>query len=117
MDITTHLQSLSREQWNQLFDLIEPISKTKSFSKWKGGKYKKKEGVIEFPYEVHSDVIRKVIGVIQDLQLSPNFDWSHWPEGRALVDKEAFETMDGETICKLFTVMIRADRFVEGLMS
>lgn len=60
----------------------------------------------------------RFLGQVSAMQLTPRFDWGDWKEGIALLnvyltEYSHFELVD---LCKLLTVIIRNDRFLEGFL-
>ncbi|MBK8055438.1 MAG: hypothetical protein IPK35_19750 [Saprospiraceae bacterium] len=50
--------------------------------------------------------------------MTPVFDWAAWEDGKNILLNPDFEynTLDLISLCKLLTVIIRADRFNEGYL-
>ena len=110
-----HLSSITPQQWEELFIYIPKLESTTDFSTTHFGEAK--EGVMNMPHVGLSKIVMEVVNKIQEMQLPPTFDYMHWKEGKELINKADFSNTDAITICKLFTVMIRADRFNEGLLA
>ena len=110
---------LSKEitEWQRLFDLIPLIEDTKTFGEF-AGREKISEEVYTFPYVVPAAVIDDFFRIVHELDIVPVFDWTNWTEGRGLLnDQNAdYSKLDIITLCKLITVIVRADRFNEGFM-
>jgi hypothetical protein len=47
------------------------------------------------------------------------FDWLEWKEGQAMLKdpEQDYSGMDAVTLCKLITLIVRAERFYEGYMN
>lgn len=68
------------------------------------------------PYMDPAPVVQKFMHLAHELGLIVDFDWPNWEEGTELLlntDMD-FGILDAVTLCKLLTVIIRSDRFVEG---
>lgn len=94
-----HLETLTRKDWDKLFDLIPKIERKHVF-------------------EEFSDIILETVGVIHDLKINPIFDWMGWKEGEVIINDTRFDyhSLDTTTLCKLLTSILRADRFTEGFL-
>ena len=71
-----------------------------------------------FHYWSKSALVTNIFNVIIDLRLTPVFNWMKWEEGKAILKDMTSDylILDSITLCKLLTVIIRADRFNEGYM-
>lgn len=69
-----------------------------------------------FPYFSFSPEVDEFIDALHKQDVIIPFDWTSWSEEAEhyQTDAEALETADLLTLCKLLTVHVRADRFVEG---
>ncbi len=112
-----HLKLLTENDWNKLFDLKIEIERTDKFGEIKGGD-KAIDGVFAMPYWKGSSIIDRFTEVVRDIEILPDFDWSHWTEGKEILQNQTqdFNQLDVITLCKLFTAIIRADRFNDGLL-
>jgi hypothetical protein len=110
-EIEQHLQSLSADDWQTLFELIPEIEKTKSFGEWSFGGN-------QFPYINYDKIVDRFLNVVYDLELIINFKWPEWDEGRDIFKEENqdFKRFDLVTLCKLMTAVVRNDRFCEGAL-
>jgi ADP-ribosylglycohydrolase len=93
------------------------IERTDKFGEVKGGE-KLENGFMTFPYWNSSEIVDKTFDVIDELNLNPIFDWTSWKEGKSILNDNHFNysELDSITLCKLFTTIIRADRFNDGFM-
>ena len=116
-DIQNHINSLSDNDWNRIFNLIPEIEQSDKFGNVAGGEEITK-GVSQFPYWDWSEITQKFVKVMYDLNLVINFDWMEWKEGSTMLQNENpdFSTIDSVTLCKLLTTIIRADRFNDGFL-
>jgi hypothetical protein len=106
MKLPDHLKAIREEDWSKLFDLIPEINQTTRFGEHMG---------------LHiepSEVVRDFLEIADELDIIPAFDWTDWHEGKAILrnHKQDYEKLDAVTICKLFTVIIRTDRFASGTL-
>ena len=116
-DLPAHLQILSASDWQKLFDLLPVMEMTKEFGTMPRMK-KNEKGVFIFPSMEWAPVTTEFFKVVHELGIVPVFDWVDWEEGRLMLDNkdQDFSASDIITLCKLFTVMIRADRFMDGYL-
>ena len=112
-----HLKSITATEWSNLFELNERIMKSKSFGEMAGGE-KIEENVSTFPYWKWSDITSEFFKIVHDMKLIVSFDWPGWEEGIQLLKdyEQTFQDLDEITLCKLLTVIIRADRFSDGTL-
>ncbi|HMP31548.1 MAG TPA: DUF6508 domain-containing protein [Saprospiraceae bacterium] len=112
-----HLLSIIRSDWFKLFDLLPEIEAAESFGTLKSGQVQQ-DDTISFPYWEASDLVDKALQQIFDLKLMPVFDWAAWDEGKSLLKNPTFDctSLNTRTLCKLLTVIIRADRYNEGFL-
>ena len=116
-ELPNHLSKLKPEDWNKLFNLIPEMEATKKFGELIIDQ-KGKDGVFQFPYYVNDEVVDRFIDIAYKLGIVPDFDWMDWKEGKKFLNnpKHDFTKLDAITLCKLLTVIIRADRFNEGFL-
>ena len=113
----THLKSITPTEWSKLFELNDRILNSKSFGEMAGGE-KIEENVSTFPYWKWSDITTEFNKTVHDMKLIVSFDWPDWKEGVQLLKdhKQTYQDLDEITLCKLLTVIIRADRFSDGTL-
>ena len=113
----THLKSITPTEWSKLFELNDRILNSKSFGEMAGGE-KIEENVSTFPYWKWSDITTEFNKTVHDMKLIVSFDWPDWEEGSKLLrdHKQTFQDLDEITLCKLMTVIVRADRFSDGTL-
>jgi hypothetical protein len=116
-DLPLRLKTLSQSEWSKLFDLIPEIEKTISFGKLSAG-VRDESGINVFPSWQASPIVDRFCKVAYELNIIAVFDWSSWDEGyKILADpKGNFELLDAVTLCKLITLIVRADRFNDGVL-
>lgn len=113
------IDKISLQTWKELFLFIRRIKSTKSFSKIVGCK-EQADGTINMPFRVHGKIITDFINCFSGAGLMVSFDWSKWERGRQVYvnhppsDLSSFDLPD---LCNLITMLIRADRFMDGVLS
>ncbi|MYD65332.1 MAG: hypothetical protein F4X26_05025 [Chloroflexi bacterium] len=88
---------------------------------WKGGR-EEQRGSFVLPWFSPSELTTEFIEVAyRDGWVRPDFDWSEWaqtPDARRLQDdRGVLEQATVLDVARLLTVVIRADRFVEGTLA
>lgn len=108
---------MENTDWNKLFDLIPEIEHTTYFGKTVFPE-KSQDGVMNAPYVNENQLVSRFRNIVAELGITPDFDWMAWEEGKDLLNYEDtnYSELDTETLCKLLTVIIRADRFAEGYL-
>jgi hypothetical protein len=116
-DFKEHLQTLKQEDWERLFVKLPEIESTNSFGEEIESK-QNENGTFTFPYCSNSFIVDEISSIINQLQIAPIFDWNSWEEGRLILESKDFDftTLDTFTLCKFFTTIIRADRFINGYL-
>jgi len=88
-----------------------PILEAEGFS---AGKFTSEPGTLPF-YDFNPQVMALVKALYDNNWIDPSFDWVGWHEGNHyLNDEEALVDADAMTLQKLFTLIVRQDRFCEG---
>ena len=116
-NLTTHLASIDKTEWHKLSRLIPEIESTESFGDMKISE-KMEDGLMAFPYIVPSKVVDDFYQTVFELGIVPVFDWINWQNGKDLLDNNEtnYSELDIVTLCKLFTIILRVDRFNEGYL-
>ncbi len=116
-DFKKHLQTIKQEDWERLFTKLPEIEKAKSFGEEIESK-QIEEGVFTFPYWESASIVDDVIFIINELNLVPVYDWNSWKEGHSILENKEFDfsTLDTFTLCKFFTIIVRANRFIDGFL-
>jgi hypothetical protein len=111
------LKEITPEQWQQLFELIPSIKNTKNYGHLEGMKEVEK-GVFTFPYYVLSDIVMKFEKTVYQTGLIISFDWPQWKKGFRILACQStdFQKLSLITLCKLITMIVRADRFNDGFV-
>ena len=114
---SNHLKTLTKNDWYKLFSLLPDIEVANSHSDLKGFE-RHTAGTMSFTNWESSQLVNKVVNTICTLQLAPIFDWSAWEDGKKILLQQEYDyaSLDTITLCKLLTVIIRADRFNEGYL-
>ena len=111
------LSKIPPQNLEKLLSLIPKIKNTQSFGEPAGGE-KSEDGSISFPFMVPAPVVSEFHTMVYDLDIIFPFDWMEWKEAPQLLkDPDTdFSRFDLLELRKLITVMVRADRFVEGFL-
>ncbi len=77
---------------------------------------KRDDGVITMPYYTMSAEASSFHKALYELGFIRPFDWGGWKHeaARYVDDLTMLETADLETLCKLLTLHVRAERFCDG---
>ncbi|MBK9152572.1 MAG: hypothetical protein IPM26_17025 [Saprospiraceae bacterium] len=102
---------------HQLKELVCQIETSGDFGKLNLPE-KTPEGTLGFPYWEESEPVRLFRKLACDIPLLIEYDWASWQDGRQILQNhpEIPENMGIIPLCKLITMIIRADRFNEGFM-
>lgn len=105
------------EKWDSFFDLITKIELTKNFGETKFLE-KMPNGIVTFPYTERADVVKEFNDLTYKLRLLIDFEWHRWVEGAEILNNKNsdFDALSLNTLLRLITVMIRADRFHDGYL-
>lgn len=114
-NIQEYTDSLSKKDWDKLFDFIPKIEASKDFGTVEGGE-ETKDGSFQLPYYNWSSLVHEFHRTMYDLDLVISFDWSKWTEGKEIMTKKDFKGRDMVTLLKLLSVILRAERFVDGYL-
>ena len=112
-----HLQTIKQEDWERFFAKLQEIEEVNSFGD-EVESQQNEDGTFSFPYWNNSFMVDDICSIINELQLAPSFDWNSWKEGRLILESKDFDftTLDTFTLCKFFTTIIRANRFMDGYL-
>jgi len=116
-NLSSHVVTLTHNDWKQLFDLLPEIKRIKRFGRLVGSQHLP-DGTISLPYWAEEEVVSKVFNAAYFLGIVVMFDWAAWKEGIAILnDPDAdYNKYDLSVLCKLLTIIIRSDKFCEGYM-
>ncbi|NIA15991.1 MAG: hypothetical protein GWP08_18155 [Nitrospiraceae bacterium] len=88
-----------------------PVLEAEGFS---AGEFVSEPGTLPF-YDFNPHVMALVKALYDNNWIVPSFDWVDWHEGNHyLNDEKALPDVDVRTLQKLFTLIVRQDRFCEG---
>ncbi|UFH53479.1 DUF6508 domain-containing protein [Spirosoma sp. KNUC1025] len=115
--LTEHLSSIKPSDWNKLFGLMPEIDATQKFGEVMGGD-KLPDDSITMPYWSSAKIVDKFFYAVNDLDVVPVYNWTSWKEGKNLLDdnRTNYNNLTIETLCKLLSIVIRADRFSDGYL-
>lgn len=101
-----HLRSIPTKEWNKLFSLLTLLEDTNKSLLDKSADALANYSA--FSYNVYQ--------CIHALNIVPIFDWTSWDEGKTILNSYDYNyaTLDNVTLCKLLTIIVRNDRFIEG---
>ena len=110
-----HIKTLSADDWNRLFILIPEIEQETVYGEFDQAPLSNGSPNLFYPWK-SSVIVHKIENIITELSLAPVYDWINWTEGREVLGKPntLYDSLDTISLCKLFTIMIRQDRFCDG---
>ena len=105
------------EKWEPIFNLITKIENTESFGETHFLE-KMPNGILTFPYTKSAEVVKEFNDQVYRLRLLIDFEWHRWLKGTEILnDKNSdYDALSLDTLLRLITVMIRADRFHDGYL-
>ena len=111
----SHLETIDKHAWEKLWKMIPVIEQTKQFGTWEGMSCI--GSGIQMPYFVAGPLIEEFVDLVEDMQLLVDYDWTSWKLGRYAVEHLEFHEGDFDIVdlCKLITMILRSNRFKEGL--
>jgi hypothetical protein len=112
-----YLSVLTKEKWENLFEIIPEIENTKDFGTVKGGNMVS-GGLLHMPHWRPTPVVRKFLKIVQELQIVPVYEWTEWKDGKMIIQQtdSDISKLSLEDTCKLFTIIIREDRMNDGFL-
>ena len=112
-----HLNSISRAKWKEVKDLLQEILQTETFS-ISSGFQKKDKNTFILPRAVPAPIVLKFVDVVEKMDLAPEFEWITWKEAQLILENREgeIESLDPVSLCKLLTVMIRANTVADGFL-
>ncbi len=101
-DLPNRLSSVTKTQWNKLFDSISLIETTLDNLKILPPEFKQQLNVWDM------GVKEFLVEDLTEMQILPNFDYVNWIEGQAILRNAGFNynLLDEVTLCKLLTPLI-----------
>lgn len=112
-----HLNTLTYEDWKPLLEIIEELERSRKFGEQINPP--PENGVYQFPYALYSPVVHRFLKIAYRIPIVINFDWGSWKkEFHQLMSNISthVDSLDILTKCKLITVILRQDRFMEGTL-
>jgi hypothetical protein len=111
------IHTFTQQDWQPLIELIPKVESTSKFGEWASAE-KDEEGTIQFPYCIEETIVSQFLDIVYRLPIIISFDWGAWDEGRKIASNEEFDfdTIDIPAKCKLITVIVRNDRFCDGVL-
>lgn len=105
------------QQWLDFFELIRDIEKTNVFGVTKFLE-KTEDGTWVLPFTQPFPVVKEFNDRAYELGIIIDFEWHRWPEGGQMLNdiNTDFDALSIESLLKLITVMVRADRFHDGYL-
>jgi len=109
------INKLTEKDWKPLLDLILEMEKADSFGEMHMP-HVKEENVFSMPFWEGNELVDRFLKLVEDIPLMIQFDWGSWEDGFEMLRSENFnfDTVDIPTKCKLITLIVRKERFVEG---
>lgn len=117
-ELPAHLASIDPQLWERFYDLVRSIYSEKNFGQIIDSP-KRTEGYLEFPHWQYTEKISEFVKMTYDLNILVPFDWRVWKEGHDMIkdpDRD-YSQIDAVTLCKLLTLVVRAERFYEGYLN
>lgn len=117
-NLQAHLDAMDPAAWNQLYELVRAIYIENEFGKIQESQ-KKTGAYLEFPHWVYTSKIADFNRMVYDMDIVIGFDWLEWKEGQAMLkdSNQEYADLDGIMLCKLITLIVRAERFYEGYLN
>lgn len=108
--LENHLRTISMPQWERLLALIPALQQKQVFGHWEGSE--------QTLFMVPEKEVLLFFDLVHELGLMVFFDWTHWTKGKqAWMNKTYdFNEMTLPELCKMVTMLIRGDRFNDGLL-
>ena len=118
VNLQRHISELPLKKWDKLFSLITEIASQTEFGEDHFGEDLPNGGKRIFHAWDPSQVVNRFWEITAELDLVPVYDYTNWEEGNKLLNNSDadFSHLDTVALIKLFTIMIRADRFCDGYL-
>ena len=102
-EFPAHLRSIRKNDWDLIFDMLPNIASLRSANR----------------DEEFYSVVDQTHKLIYALGLVPVFDWGSWKEAHPRLANPLFVYEDFAAIelCKMLTLICRADRFGNGMLA
>jgi hypothetical protein len=116
--IASHLDTIPESEWHKLFKLADNMELSLN-----GGLLKelRDKSIVQYEWWSSGKEIPEIIELNQllhELGLLVSFDWTSWKHGQTLIQRAIKESDDVDLIslCKLLTLIVRADRFNDSIL-
>ena len=108
-----HLKNGIIDHIYNIKDKLPEIKNTTEFGTWDTSS---SENI--FPYVSPNKTVNKFIELVYEKNVVLSFDWMKWKEGQDILEKGEgdYSEFDLMTLVKLFTTIVRNDRFCEGYL-
>jgi hypothetical protein len=116
--LPAHLKQLDPTNWTRLYELVRAIYIENEFGKIQNDQ-KRTGAYLEFPHWVYTSKIADFNRMVYTMDIVISFDWLEWKEGHAMLKdpNHEYAQYDVITLCKLITLIVRAERFYEGYLN
>jgi hypothetical protein len=117
-ELPAHLESIDSQLWERFYDLTRSIYNEKNFGQIIDSP-KRTEAYLEFPHWQYTEKISELVKMTYDMNILVPFDWREWKEGQQMINdpEKDFGQLDAVALCKLLTLVVRAERFYEGYLN
>jgi len=111
------VRALKQDEWQLLFKLIPELEKTEVFAVYEEGRTLE-DGTVELPYTETTEIVGDLIDAVITLDFVPGWNWVDWEEGDDILcePEQNYSKLMIVTLCKLLTMIVRADEFDEGFL-
>ena len=107
-ELKQKINSFTQDDWRALLSIRSQVAEATEFTTVsENGKY-----------FVWTDVVKEFHSIVYAMPVVVSFDWPAWELGKRALNDEAhgYGDYDLETLCKLITTIVRAERFSEGFL-
>lgn len=117
-NIENHIRRINPHDWVRLFDFVPMIKTALQSIEMSGESPLTENSHLHVERRIEELAIQVSIE-INKLDIAPVFDWVTWKEGAEILNNEKYDYtgLDGVTLCKVLTVILRTDRFNEGYLA
>jgi len=114
-NLSQQLADIPKYKWQEFFRITDDLKNSQKFGEIDGGIINK-EGISILPQYEATKEVSLFVKKCYEIPLMVDFDWMSWEEGSNLLNtpKTDYASLPLETLVKLLTAIIRADRFHEG---
>jgi hypothetical protein len=117
-NLPAHLDNMDPAAWARLYELVRAIYIENEFGKMRDAP-RRTNAYLEFPHWEYTEKISDFNRMVYAMDIVIGFDWLEWKEGQAMLKdpNQQYAHLDGITLCKLITLIVRAERFYEGYLN